>query len=423
MSEWKEYKLEDLGFLQRGRSRHRPRYAFHLYGGKYPFVQTGEIREARKYITNFEKTYSEEGLKQSKLWPKGTLCITIAANIAELAILSFDACFPDSVLGFIPNHDKVNLDFVYYTLVHFQKELKHIGEGSVQDNINLGTFQDVLFPIPPLPEQRAIAEVLSSLDDKIDLLHRQNKTLEQMAETLFRQWFVEEADESWEMVPLDEIAEVKNGYSFSSKSYVEYTPDALEVFKMGHIEKGGGLRSNPKKNYVIKDPKLNKYILNKGDIVMAMTDMKDNVVILGVPAMIDKSNHYVLNQRVARIYLKTEKKLINNYLLYIQLKDQDNIAILQSKANSGVQVNLTTQTIKDIEIIIPPQNIQIEKGKIITDFYYQKENNDNQIRTLEKLRDTLLPKLMNGEIQIFRTIPLATPGCTNLVLLMRLQGW
>jgi type I restriction enzyme, S subunit len=98
MSEWKEYKLEDLGTLQRGRSRHRPRYAFHLYGGKHPFIQTGEIRSARKYIREYEQTYSEEGLAQSKLWEKDTLCITIAANIAELAILAFDACFPAEMM-------------------------------------------------------------------------------------------------------------------------------------------------------------------------------------------------------------------------------------------------------------------------------------------------------------------------------------
>lgn len=101
MSEWREYKLDELGTLQRGRSRYRPRYAFHLYGGNYPSIQTGEIRNARKYIRNYEQTYNQAGLEQSKLWPKNTLCITIAANIAELAILSFDACFLDSVLGFI----------------------------------------------------------------------------------------------------------------------------------------------------------------------------------------------------------------------------------------------------------------------------------------------------------------------------------
>src|SRR5690554_5243916 len=220
-SGWKEVKLTELGTLQRGKSKHRPRYAFHLYGGKYPFVQTGEIREASKYVTKFEKTYSEAGLKQSKLWPKGTLCITIAANIAELAILNFDACFPDSVLGFVPDEEKVSLDFIYYTLSHFQRELKHIGEGSVQDNINLGTFQNILFPIPPLFEQKAIAGVLSSLDDKIDLLHRQNETLEEMAQTLFRQWFVEEAKEDWEERPLLHYFDLLGGFAFKSKEYLD----------------------------------------------------------------------------------------------------------------------------------------------------------------------------------------------------------
>ena len=118
-SGWREYKLDEVGILQRGRSRHRPRYAFHVYGGKYPFIQTGEIREARKFIRKYEQTYSDAGLAQSKLWSQGTLCITIAANIAELAILSFDACFPDSVLGFIPDEKQTSVDFVYYTLTHF----------------------------------------------------------------------------------------------------------------------------------------------------------------------------------------------------------------------------------------------------------------------------------------------------------------
>jgi type I restriction enzyme S subunit len=196
MGEWKEYKLTEVGKLERGRSRHRPRYAFHLYGGPYPFIQTGDIRAANKYIISFNQTYSEAGLAQSRLWPAGTLCITIAANIAEIAILKFDACFPDSVLGFIPDEKKADLHFVFYTLKYFQKELQTFGDGSVQDNINLGTFEQIKFPFASPSEQRAIASVLSSLDDKIDLLHRQNKTLEKVAETLFRQWFVEEAEGS-----------------------------------------------------------------------------------------------------------------------------------------------------------------------------------------------------------------------------------
>ena len=211
MSEWKEYNLSSVGKLQRGKSKHRPRYAYHLYGGPYPFIQTGQIRAASKYIIEYEQTYSEAGLAQSKLWNKGTLCITIAANIAEIGILSFDACFPDSVIGFIPDKQKCDLDFVFYTLKKFQKELQQMGDGSVQDNINLGTFEQIKFPFPPLPEQIQIASILSSLDDKIDLLHRQNKTLEQLAETLFRQWFVEESEESWEETTLFDVIELVGG--------------------------------------------------------------------------------------------------------------------------------------------------------------------------------------------------------------------
>jgi len=232
------------------------------------------------------------------------------------------------------------------------------------------------------------------------MIHRQNKTLEEMAQTLFRQWFIEEAKDEWETCKLSDIAIMQNGFSFSSKHYIPYEKGHLEVLKMGHIERGGGLKLNPKKDFVPREEKLEKWVLNKNDIVMAMTDMKDNVVILGVPAIIDKSDKYVLNQRVARIYLKSNNKLLNNYLLYVQLKNPDFIAFLQSKANSGVQVNLSTQAIKDSEIIIPPMNIQETIGKDITDLYLKKENNDIQIKTLENMRDTLLPKLMSGEVRV-----------------------
>jgi type I restriction enzyme S subunit len=287
---------------------------------------------------------------------------------------------------------------------YLQNDFYSFVSGSAQPQLPIKDLNEIEINLPPLPEQKAIAEVLSSLDDKIDLLHRQNKTLEAMAEALFRQWFVElcrdELPEDWKIVNLSEIAEVQNGYSFSSNDYIDYNETALEVFKMGHIEKGGGLRANPKKDYVPKAEKLSKHILNKNDIVMAMTDMKDNVVILGVPALVDKSNHYVLNQRVARIFLRTNDFLLNNYLLYIQLKDPENIAILQSKANSGVQVNLTTQTIKDIQIIVPSMNFQMENTQILVEIYNKKEANHSQIRILEKLRDTLLPKLMSGGVRV-----------------------
>lgn len=114
--EWRPTKLDELGYVGRGKSRHRPRNAAFLYGGRYPFFQTGDIKAANFYLTDYSQTYSEKGLAQSKLWNAGTLCITIAANIAESAILGVEGCFPDSVVGFVPNADKADVRFIKYYL-------------------------------------------------------------------------------------------------------------------------------------------------------------------------------------------------------------------------------------------------------------------------------------------------------------------
>ena len=278
--------------------------------------------------------------------------------------------------------------------------LSELNEDSAVPGLNRDTAYSQDITLPPLPEQRAIAGVLSSFDNKIDLLHRQNKTLEGMAEALWRKMFVDGMDAGWEILKLGDIANVQNCFAFKSSEYVSFAEGYLEVLKMGHIQPGGGLRTAPKTDFVPREDRLTKYILSKGDIVMAMTDMKDNVVILGNPAMIDIDDKYVLNQRVARIYLKANDKLIDSHLLYVQLKDPEFIAILQSKANSGVQVNLSTESIKDCDILIPPIDVQREKGATIIKAYLKQENNNYQIRTLSRLRDTLLPKLMSGEVRV-----------------------
>ena len=216
------------------------------------------------------------------------------------------------------NVKQLDSNFLLYQLIKLKEHLLSISEiGATRRAITKGMIESLEIPLPSLTEQTAIASVLTSLDNKIGLLHRQNATLEKMAETLFRQWFVEreslnydlrdfhddndlknqssqanqknhssdkeeEAKEEWGMGKLGDIAEVQNGFAFSSRDYVEFQQAYLEVFKMGHIQKGGGLRPDPKKDYVPRTERLMRWVLNKGDIVMAMTDMKDNVVILGV---------------------------------------------------------------------------------------------------------------------------------------------
>ncbi len=188
---WTLVKLSDLSEVNRGRSRHRPRDASHLYGGKYPFVQTGDVKASGGRVNFYSQTYSEDGLAQSRLWPTGTMCITIAANIAETGILQFPACFPDSVIGFIADEEKCNVYFIEYVFRLLRRRIQAQATGSVQDNINLQTLERILFPIPSIEEQNRIAKHLCAFDDKIETNRQINQTLEQIAQAIFKSWFVD----------------------------------------------------------------------------------------------------------------------------------------------------------------------------------------------------------------------------------------
>jgi type I restriction enzyme, S subunit len=188
---WSIVKLSDLGEVNRGRSRHRPRYADHLYGGPYPFIQTGDIKASQGKIKKHTQTYSEAGLAQSRLWPAGTMCITIAANIAETSILTFPACFPDSVIGFIADKSKCDVNFVEYMIRYLKSQIQREAIGSVQDNINLGTFERIHFALPLLTEQFAISKVLGNFDSKIEINQEINRLLEGIGQAVFKRWFVD----------------------------------------------------------------------------------------------------------------------------------------------------------------------------------------------------------------------------------------
>jgi type I restriction enzyme S subunit len=202
---WEKMKLQDVATVfGRGKSKHRPRNWVGLYGGSYPFIQTSEVRNSSKYITNHLQTYNEVGLAQSKLWKKGTICITIAANIAETAILDFDACIPDSIIGFEVDDKKADLNYTYYLLQKFKAELQKLGKGSAQDNINLGTFENQYFPFPTLKEQQNIVCRLDSLrteTQKIESIYQQKITdLEELKKSILQKAFTGELSD----IELDE---------------------------------------------------------------------------------------------------------------------------------------------------------------------------------------------------------------------------
>jgi type I restriction enzyme, S subunit len=166
---WPVRALGDLGELDRGRSAHRPRNAPELYGGPFPFVQTGDVANSGGRIRHYEQTYSEQGLAQSRMWRAGTLCITIAANIGKTGILEFDACFPDSIVGFTPYGD-VTTEFVQAMLDFMQADIETRAPQAAQKNINLQVLRGLRIPCPPLSVQTSFAEYVQRLEILAHLL-------------------------------------------------------------------------------------------------------------------------------------------------------------------------------------------------------------------------------------------------------------
>ncbi len=190
MNHWQAMRLDQLGTVERGRSRHRPRNDPSLYGGDYPFVQTGDVKAAGLRLFKYSQTYNEAGLAQSRIWPVGTLCFTIAANIGDTAILGIPACFPDSVVGFTPYPDKADVLFVKYALDYAKIRFGSISKGATQDNLSLEKLLSLDLLVPPVETQRRVAAILGAYDDLIEVNCRQIAALEEMARGLFTEWFV-----------------------------------------------------------------------------------------------------------------------------------------------------------------------------------------------------------------------------------------
>ena len=292
--------------------------------------------------------------------------------------------------------DKIQPKYLFYFLSsdNSTEYLHSIAEASTSayPSLKPSDIEALEIYLPPLPEQKAIAEVLSSLDDKIDLLHRQNKTLEQMAETLFRQWFMEEAKEGWEEGVLGDILSIiesgkrpKGGIDQNLKSGIP-SIGAESINGIGNF-------SFSSTKYVTEDffNSLKRGIVEDFDVLI----YKDGAYI-GKKAMFGLGfpfRKFAVNEHV--FILRSNKKS-NQYFLYFLLQ-QSNLVMLN--ANSA-QPGLNQNSMKNFEISIPPKGLIDVFGSTVKPYIEKILRNAVQIRTLEKIRDTLLPKLMSGEVKV-----------------------
>ena len=297
--------------------------------------------------------------------------------------------------GFIvieTNQKEADSFFIYYFLTSHEivEYLDIIAEASTSayPSLRPADIESLEILLPPLPEQRTIASVLSSLDDKIDLLNRENHTLEQMAEALFRQWFIEEADEKWEEGTIANMIDILPGFPFKSDLFTELGKYCLITIKSvqdGHLD-----ISKTDKINDIPSRMPNYCYLKPGDILLSLTGNVGRCCLVDV-------NNALLNQRVAKLFAKNSRDMAYTYIYFRMEKTK---RLLEEMAKGTAQPNLSPVETLRIKMRIPP------KSKL--ELFSSKSNpiikrilcNKMQIRTLEKLRDTLLPKLMSREVRV-----------------------
>lgn len=411
---WRKAKLSELGFLGRGKSKHRPRNDSSLLGGIYPFIQTADVKKPDLYITEYSQTYNEKGLAQSKLWKPNTLCITIAANIAETAILKINACFPDSIVGFVADENKTDVKFIKYYIDTIKLQMQNVSKGTTQDNLSLEKIALFDLNIPPLETQKNISSILSAYDDLIENNTRRIKILEEMAQNIYKEWFVNfrfpnhknvkfvdselgPTPNGWKINNLGKILKLVHGYAFKSNQFGDIKTNNVLV-RMGNFKESGGIQFKDNVKYLLDKMSYNhKYLLKPNDLVMVLSDVTREGRIIGKTGLIPRDeNNYLLNQRVAKVEVD---EIYKKYLL-IYFNSQDFRDYCLSRANSATVLNLCNDHIYDHKIILPEQSVLNSFEQVITPYISLISNLNKKNENLRKTRDLLLPRLISGEIDV-----------------------
>lgn len=405
-TEWDTLPLSKLGVFKRGKSKHRPRNDKKLFeGGIHPLVQTGEIKAANLLIKSHNATYNEEGLKQSKMWPAGTLAITIAANIAETGILAYPMCFPDSCVGFNADKEKTSELFMHYVFTYIKRSIQNSAVGSIQDNINIEMLTALNFKIPKKPIQDLIVDLLATIDYKIELNNDINTELENLAKTIYNYWFVQfdfpneegkpykasggemewnhelkmELPKGWTKGKLSEVANITMGQSPEGTSYNE-DGDGM-VFFQGSTD------------FSFRFPDVRMYTTEPTRFA------KEEDILLSVRAPVGTINIANEDCCIGRgLAALNSKNGTQSYLLYLMYYFKSMFDIQNRTGTTFGSID--KDTLYDLAFPKPPIGLQKRFQEIVGKYDAMILSKSRENQELIKLRDFLLPMLMNGQVKV-----------------------
>ncbi len=385
MDEWREYKLSDITSILGDGLHGTPKYD---ENGDYFFINGNNLSNGKIVIKNDTKRASQsEYEKYKKDLNDRTILVSINGTLGNIALYNGEKCILGKSACYFNVNSDVDTLFVKYVVTNrdFQEYIRNFATGTTIPNVSLKTMREYNFTLPPLEEQKAIAEVLSSLDDKIDLLHRQNKTLEELAQTLFRQWFIE-GEETISYLFAELVDSISVKHSFNTDKVIFLNTSDVYDGKVLH------------NNYSIVSglPGQAKKSIKKGDILFTEIRPANKRF-----AFIDfEADDYVVS---TKLMVLRSKNVLDTSIVYLFLKQQDTLNYLQmlAESRSGTFPQITFDHLKTVEIFVPKDRDILESTtNIFKDLITKTFSNHATIKTLENMRDTLLPKLMSGEVRV-----------------------
>lgn len=391
MSEWRDVKLDEIAEVKGGKRLPKGKL---LTSEKtnHPYIRITDFDGFKINLDNIQ--YVEDDVQASIARYTVNSGDIILSNVGTLGLSAIvppeldNANLTENCVKILLNHDEVDNKFLYYQLINpdMQDLIIGLDVGSTQPKLPMYNIKNMDISLPPLEEQKAIAEVLSSLDDKIDLLNRQNKTLEGLAQTLFRQWFIEEADEGWEVGTLIDIMQFNPTHSLKKGEMHPF-------LEMGNVQTFKSSVADWYKRAFTSGTKF-----KNGDTLLArITPSLEN----GKTAYVDFLEGNEIGWGSTEFIVMRMKDGFHPFISYLVARNEDfrDFAIGNMTGSTGRQ-RAQAKDIKEYEIAIPPIEIIQKLNESIKHIPIKIRANSKHIKTLENMRDTLLPKLMNGAVRV-----------------------
>ncbi|WP_298536807.1 restriction endonuclease subunit S [uncultured Algibacter sp.] len=362
------------------------------WDGEIPWLSVVDFNNDNRWVSTTEKSITELGLNKSstKLLNVGDIIISARGTVGAMAQLKKEMAFNQSCYGIREVKDVSDKDFLFYLIKHSLKKINRNTYGAVFDTITTKTFDVININLPPLPEQKAIANILTAFDDKIENLQVQNKTLEQTAQTIFKEWFDkyqvgDELPEGWRIGAIGDLVEIRRGGS--PRPIKDYISDSgYHWLKISDATATVSPYIFEIKEFIRKEGLKKTTLKKKGDLVLSNSATPGLPKILEIDTCVHDGWMHFPESKVSNEFL---------YLLFLEIRPR-----LVQQGSGSVFVNLKTDILREYPLVIPKKSVFENFDEIIKPIFHKIKNNAQQIQTLKKTRDTLLPKLMSGQLRV-----------------------